>query len=204
MTGITTALRRVSGWYNSLRTRKKVFLWIGAFFGGLIVFVAVFGETAEPDVAPVQAVTAPLTQTPEPATPPTTAPTATSTPAPTEKPTPTEGPPTPTVPPTLTPTPTSTPTPPPIREQVEDCLDPWDGNHNGFEDQIRPLLNDRGSMKTHETRFGVEDYSLNRVLIKMVYSAKNSFGGRVSVEAIGLLDYTTCEVEVLLTGLEGE
>ena len=85
---------------------------------------------------------------------------------------------------------------------MEDCLDPWDGNHNGFEDQIRPLLNDRGSMETHETRFGIEDYSLNRVVIRMDYSAKNAFGGRVSVEAIGLLDYTTCEVEVLSTGLE--
>ena len=85
---------------------------------------------------------------------------------------------------------------------MEDCLDLWDGNHNGFEDQIRPLLNDRGSMETHETRFGIEDYSLNRVVIRMGYSAKNAFGGRVSVEAIGLLDYTTCEVEVLSTGLE--
>ena len=78
---------------------------------------------------------------------------------------------------------------------MEDCLDPWDGNHNGFEDQIRPLLNDRGSMKTHETLFGIKDYSPGRVAIKMTYSAKNLFGGRVSVVAVGLLDYVTCEVD---------
>ena len=175
----------MAGWYNRLSKRKKVFLWIGAVFVGLTVIGGVFGEEPEPDVAPAQAVTTPLTQTPEPASSPTTAPTATPTPTPTEEP---------------TPTPTSEP--PTIREQVEDCLDPWDGNHNGFEDQIRPLLNDRGSMEKHETRFGIEDYSLNRVMIRMGYSAKNAFGGRVSVEAIGLLDYTTCEVEVLSTGME--
>ncbi len=80
-------------------------------------------------------------------------------------------------------------------------MDPWDGNHNGFEDQIRPLLNDRGSMDTHETRFGVEDYQPGRVAIRMTYSAKNALGGRVTTEAIGLLDYATCEVQVLSTGL---
>ena len=104
--------------------------------------------------------------------------------------------------PTPTPTPTATSEPPNIREQVEDCLSPWDGNHDGFEDQIRPLLNDRGSMRTHETRFGVEDYEPGRVLIRIVYSAENAFGGRVTTEAIGLLDYATCEVEVVTTGLE--
>ena len=167
----------MAGWYNRLSKRKKVFLWIGAVFVGLIVIGGVFGEEPEPDVAPAQAVTTPLTQIREPASSPTTAPTATPTPTPTEE-------------------------PPTIREQVEDCLDPWDGNHTGFEDQIRPLLNDRGSMETHETRFGIEDHSLNRVVIGMGYSAKNAFGGRVSMEAIGLLDYTTCKVEVLSTGLE--
>lgn len=40
-----------------------------------------------------------------------------------------------------------------VREQIEDCLSPLDGHHSGFEDQIRPLLNDEGSMRTHETYF---------------------------------------------------
>lgn len=89
-----------------------------------------------------------------------------------------------------------------IREQVEDCLDPWDGNHNGFEDQIRPLLNDEDSMETHETRFGVEEYAPEQVVIVMVYSAENAYGGRVKATASGLLNYRTCKVTVVLTGLE--
>ena len=88
------------------------------------------------------------------------------------------------------------------QEQIEDCLDPWDGNHNGFEDQIRPLLNDEDSMETHETRFGLEEYVSDHVPIVMVYSAKNAYGGRVKVTATGLLNYKTCRVTVLLTGLE--
>ena len=103
------AIQNMAGWHNRLSKWKKVFLWIGVVFVGLIVIGAVFGEEAESDVAPAQEVTTPLTQTPEPASSPTTAPTATSTPTPTEEPastpTPTEGPP----PPTLTPTPTLTP-----------------------------------------------------------------------------------------------
>ena len=82
------AIQNMAGWYNRLSKWKKVFLWIGVVFVGLIVIGAVFGEEAESDVAPAQEVTTPLTQTPEPASSPTTAPTATSTPTPTEEPTP--------------------------------------------------------------------------------------------------------------------
>ncbi|MYH67775.1 MAG: LysM peptidoglycan-binding domain-containing protein [Dehalococcoidia bacterium] len=88
------------------------------------------------------------------------------------------------------------------QEKIEDCLDPWDGNHNGFEDQIRPLLNDEDSMETHETRFGLDEYVSDHVPIVMVYSAKNAYGGRVKATATGLLNYKTCKVTVVLTGLE--
>ena len=121
MKRIAIALRRVAGWYNRLSKLKKVFLWIGVVFVGLIVIVAVFGEEAEPDVAPAQEVTTPLAQTPEPASSPTTAPTATSTP------TPTEGPP----PPTLTPKPTATPrataTPKAVDARISFRVERYDG-----------------------------------------------------------------------------
>ena len=90
---------------------------------------------------------------------------------------------------------------PTVREQIEECLDPWDGNHTGFEDQIRPLLNDEGSMETHETRFGVTPDENNEVPIRMEYSAENAFGGRVKVVAIGRLNFETCRVTVIDTGL---
>ena len=96
--------------------------------------------------------------------------------------------------------------PPTVRERIEDCLSPWDGHHEGFEDQIRPLLNDEGSMETHETFFGVEPGagggSFSEVSIRMIYSAENALGGRVKSEAHGRLNFSTCEVTVLLTGLE--
>ena len=41
-----------------------------------------------------------------------------------------------------------------------------------------------------------------KVVIRMVYSAENAFGGRITIEALGLLDYRTCKVDVVLTGLE--
>ena len=90
---------------------------------------------------------------------------------------------------------------PTVREQIEDCLSPWDGNHDGFEDQIRPLLNDEGSMRTHATRFQTTDGDGDgQVRIMMEYSANNAFGGRVKAVAIGSLNYRTCRVTVIDTG----
>lgn len=57
-------------------------------------------------------------------------------------------------------------------------------------------------MQTHETRFGLEEYGPGEVIIVMVYSAENAYGGRVKVTASGLLNYETCRVTVVLTGLE--
>ena len=101
------------------------------------------------------------------------------------------------------PAPTATKT---VREKIEDCLSPLDGNHNGFEDQIRPLLNDEGSMRTHDTYFGTERGALggsqNEVGIRMVYSAENAFGARIKKEAVGRLNFESCQVTVITTGLE--
>ena len=112
--------------------------------------------------------------------------------------------------PTSTPEPTpSTPepeaatpvTPASVRDQIEDCLSPWDGNHNGFEDQVRSGLNDEDSMETHSTRFQVaDDDGDGYVAIVMEYSAENALGGRVKTVATGLLNYRTCNVTVLDPG----
>ena len=85
-----------------------------------------------------------------------------------------------------------------IRDQIEECLDPWDGNHNGFEDQVRPGLNDEWSMRTHGTYFSTSDPDREgRVTIRMEYSANNVFGARVKASDYGLLNYQTCAVTVL-------
>ena len=89
-----------------------------------------------------------------------------------------------------------------LQEQVEDCLDPWDGHHNGFEDQVRPLLNDEESMQVHNTYYGTAESEPDKVSIRMVYSALNALGGRVKAEANGVLNYKTCAVVMLTTGLE--
>lgn len=90
---------------------------------------------------------------------------------------------------------------PSVRAQVEDCLSPWDGNHNGFEDQVRPGLNDEDSMQTHSTRFEETDRDGDgHVLIAMEYSANNAYGARIKTVATGLLDYRTCRVTVLDPG----
>ena len=126
------------------------------------------------------------TSTPEPA-PSTPEPAATSTPEPARS----------------TPEPAAaTPvTPASVRDQIEDCLSPWDGNHNGFEDQVRSGLNDEDSMETHSTRFQVaDDDGDGYVAIVMEYSAENALGGRVKTVATGLLNYRTCNVTVLDPG----
>ena len=87
-----------------------------------------------------------------------------------------------------------------VRERVEDCV-ALDGNHEGFEKQIRDRLNDPGSMETHATRSdftpGSSGGSSSEVLILMNYSAKNRIGGRVRTEARGLLNIYTCQVRIL-------
>ena len=89
-----------------------------------------------------------------------------------------------------------------VREKIVGCLSEFDGNHDGFEDQIRPLLSNEGSMETHLTRFTTEPIGDESVLIEMVYSAENAFGGRVKTTATGFLNFESCLVTVVTTGLE--
>lgn len=89
-----------------------------------------------------------------------------------------------------------------LREKTEACLDPWDGHHNGFEDFIRPLLNNEDSMETHRTAFGTTEIAPGEVQLVMEYSAENAFGGRVKAVATGRLNVDTCVVSVTSTGLD--
>ncbi len=92
-------------------------------------------------------------------------------------------------------------------ERSAACMDAWDGNHNGFERQIRERLHDEGSMQTHSTQgdhmaVPVAGRRSSEMLIYMVYSANNQWGARVKTEASGWLDVETCEVEVTSYGFD--
>lgn len=93
----------------------------------------------------------------------------------------------------------STATPPTTRERIEDCLDPWDGNHNGFERQICARLRDPDSISTQETRFGVSPVN-GKVPIQLDYTARNGFGGTVRNLAVGQLNISTRAVTVVSYG----
>lgn len=86
------------------------------------------------------------------------------------------------------------------RERIEDCLNPWDGNHDGFEDQIRAVLRDPESMRTQSTHFGTTLDRNNTVPIRLNYTARNAFGGTVRNDAVGRLNISTCKVSVLSYG----
>lgn len=86
-------------------------------------------------------------------------------------------------------------------EAFEDCVSPWDGNHNGFEQLIRERLNDPGSMETHGTFYNPSDSVADGTIrIRLNYGARNSFGGMVRNDAIGEMNVRTCEVSIVTLG----
>ena len=90
-----------------------------------------------------------------------------------------------------------------VREQIEDCFNPWDGHLDALEDQVRPHLRDEGSMKTLRTTFGTVPDSYGYVRVRMEFQADNAFGGTDKLIAIGELDYESCDVSLLeLTTLD--
>ncbi|MXW23774.1 MAG: hypothetical protein F4Z96_03790 [Chloroflexi bacterium] len=101
----------------------------------------------------------------------------------------------PTSKPTPRPTPRRTPTP-----TVEDCFNAWDGNLDALEDLVRPLLNDEGSMQTHETRFSSEPDAAGYHSVRMEYSAHNAFGARIKTYAYGRVHWRTCHVVLVDPG----
>ena len=61
------------------------------------------------------------------------------------------------------------------------------GEHQGLdalEDLVRPLLNNEGSMQTHETRWGRSTDQDGYHKVFMEYSAENAFGGGPSLSLL--------------------
>ena len=86
------------------------------------------------------------------------------------------------------------------KELFEGCVSPWDGNHEGFEAEIRAVLNDPGGMETHGTYYSSSDsISDGGITIRLDYSAANAFGGMVRTDAVGVMDLD-CEVTVITYG----
>ncbi|MXX67251.1 MAG: hypothetical protein F4Z40_09795 [Chloroflexi bacterium] len=73
----------------------------------------------------------------------------------------------------------------PVVYDIEDCFSLWDGNLDALEGLVRPLLNDEGSMETHETLFSRVPDSDGWHAVRMTFSAENAFGGRVKYIANG-------------------
>ena len=99
----------------------------------------------------------------------------------------------------------SAPSPPSARAaapapEVEDCFSPLDGNLDELENLVRPLLNNRGSMRTHSTRFSNNPDAAGYHSVVMVYSAENAFGGRITATARGLVHARTCNVRLVDPG----
>ena len=67
---------------------------------------------------------------------------------------------------------------------AEECFSVWSGNHRGFVDKVKAVLNDPGSMEVHGTYFNSNDSPVDGIRIRMDYSAANAFGGMVRGNAL--------------------
>ena len=71
------------------------------------------------------------------------------------------------------------------------CLSTWDGNHDGLEALIRTELNDPGSMETISTGITPVDAD-GEHFVRLEFTAKNAYGGRVRHTAYGWVSQATC------------
>ena len=107
-----------------------------------------------------------------------------------------------------TPTPASTPTPRPIPTTTpaatpnidaisesfgERCLSWWDGSHSGVNDLIKRSLNDPGSFEHIETWFSKWPVDGELHYVRVEFTAKNAFGGRIRAWGYGYVDRNTCK-----------
>ena len=70
------------------------------------------------------------------------------------------------------------------------CLDDYDGNHAGLEELVKASLNAPSSLETLETLIGPVQDGKHRV--RMDFTAKNQYGGRVRYTALADIDNLTC------------
>ena len=71
------------------------------------------------------------------------------------------------------------------------CLSSWDGSHPQFKNDVKARLNDPDSFKHDTTRVGSNQKGKHQ--IRMVFRARNAFGGMVRNTAIGTYDNETCK-----------
>ena len=85
---------------------------------------------------------------------------------------------------------------------LDDCLDPFDGNHNGFEKQIRDQLVDPGSMDTITTTYLASEESDHdrELILGMRYRARDRYGVIHILDAVALVNVNTCESSVISYG----
>ena len=76
------------------------------------------------------------------------------------------------------------------RRKGHHCLSAWDGNHDGLERLVKAQLNDPDSMKTTETLVGPNKDGTHQ--IRLHFTAKNAFGGRVSAIGVGTFRNDNC------------
>jgi hypothetical protein len=76
------------------------------------------------------------------------------------------------------------------------CMSTYDGNHDGLERLIKARLKDPDSMDTIETRITPVDANGDHAVF-LKYRARNSFGGMVVEQALGIVDNDTCEATLL-------
>ena len=86
----------------------------------------------------------------------------------------------------------------PTAQQLADiCLSAWDGNHNGFEREVKAVLNDPDSMEVHGTYFNGDDSLADGTMtLRMDYSAANAFGGMVRANALAEMD-RNCDITIV-------
>ena len=66
-----------------------------------------------------------------------------------------------------------------LQEKINAQFSPWDGSHRGLVEQVKRILNDPSSFEHLETKTLRGGSWPETFLVRMDYTAKNAFGGRL-------------------------
>jgi len=78
------------------------------------------------------------------------------------------------------------------RQKGFHCLSAWDGSNRSLVEQVEGSLRDPNSFEHANTWISPADAGGHH-RIKMVFRARNGFGGMNSAEAIGFVDHEACD-----------
>lgn len=81
------------------------------------------------------------------------------------------------------------------RRTGENCLSPWDGSNRSLVALVTSSLRDPESFQHDRTNIAAADPEGHH-RVKMIFRAKNGFGGFSVGEAIGDIDQATCEASL--------